>query len=218
MAKEILVTKGERYGKLRVLRELEPIVTPGGQKQRQFRCACSCGNKSTVRLCCLRAGKTQSCGCKKVEASTTHGLRYSPLRARHRAMIKRCYRRSHPSFHNYGGRGIKVTAQFRSLEGFCKWNASLPIENQFRPGLTLERIDNNGDYGPHNCRWADRQEQARNRRDNYRVRFKGKWVLLIDLYDDFRSRRLCPVEKYNTVLARVGRGEPLMQALHRPIR
>lgn len=117
----------------------------------------------------VKSGRTKSCGCLNIarikERRTLHGLTKCP---EHRAWVemkRRCYDVSRPGYKNYGGRGIKVCEQWRS--SFNAFMADLGRKPD--PSYSLDRIDNDKDYEPGNCRWADRETQSRNQR-----RHKGK--------------------------------------------
>lgn len=102
----------------------------------------------------------------------THGhtvnLKRSPTYVSWKAMRRRCYNRSYPDFHRYGGRGIKVCARWRSFSAFLEDMGERP------DGTTLERIDRDGDYSPTNCKWATRKEQNRNHAINRLITIGGK--------------------------------------------
>ena len=99
-------------------------------------------------------------------------------------MIRRCYVESEPAYVNYGGRGISVCNEWReSVEKFYKW----AVENGYQENLTIDRIDNNGDYCPSNCRWTTYERQSNNRRTNIDITIDGvtrtlqEWCTIYDM-------------------------------------
>lgn len=88
----------------------------------------------------------------------------------YRSMMDRCYRENASNYHRYGGRGIKVCNEWHDIEVFGKWAEA----NGFQIGLTLDRINVDGDYEPNNCRWATRKEQANNRRNTLYITIDGE--------------------------------------------
>lgn len=105
---------------------------------------------------------------------TTHGLSASPTYKVWQAMHQRCGNLNNPGFHRYGGRGIKVCDRWNSFENFLADMGEKPA------GMFIERVDNDGDYEPSNCRWATRSEQQRNRRNNRVVTHAGVTLCLKD--------------------------------------
>ena len=169
---------GRRFGNL--------LVTghAGRFRDRSYwDCLCDCGKTKRIYRSDLLCGKTRSCGCLRVRQliarSTTHGHAHrghqSPEYKSWANMIQRCTNHSLPEFKDYGGRGITVCKRWLDFENFLADMGRKPSNR-----LTIERIENAGNYEPANCRWATRKEQNNNKRSNVWVESEGRRMRLAD--------------------------------------
>ena len=160
----------KRFNRLLVLER-----TKNKGKKTAWKCLCDCGNIVYVETTNLTSNRTKSCGCLKMEKliqrSTTHNQRHTKLYEVWKTMKQRCFNPNNQSFHRYGGRGISVCEEWKnSFSSFYEWS----IKNEYKEGFSIDRIDNNGDYCPKNCRWADKLTQANNTRTNKYISFQGE--------------------------------------------
>lgn len=156
---------GQRYGRLVALNRV-------GNRGGSWRFKCDCGNETVSNIGRVRLGVTQSCGCIALEAlrarSITHGhslgRSVSPTLGSYRNAKARCYYSGSARYAEYGGRGIKMCDRWlESFDAFLEDMGERPV------GMTLDRIDLNGDYEPSNCRWATADKQSENRRNTILV-------------------------------------------------
>jgi len=134
------------------------VIGRAGHRGRSaaWSCVCECGKESVVSSDNLRRGKIRSCGCFRLGHVVALGITSHPEYKTWSAMKNRCFNVNNPGYKWYGGRGITVCDRWLAFESFCADMGPKP------EGLTLDRTDNDGNYEPTNCRWATREQQARN--------------------------------------------------------
>lgn len=211
MAKrKIKIIPGNRYGKLTVISETEPMKW-GKYKHRAAVCQCDCGSELVVRLEYLRSGHTKSCGCMKMVASSkinrTHNKSKTRLYRTWAGMLARCRNKNSKSYKNYGKIGVKVCDEWTRFENFMKW----ALSNGYQDNLTIERIDPRGDYKPSNCKWIPFKEQMKNKNNHRYITFKGKTMKL------FEWANLLGINP-QTIYSRIAYGWSAEDALTRPVR
>jgi len=173
MALSINLT-GERFGRL--------LVTGAGERRPSgkitWRCLCDCGANKDITPADLRHGGTKSCGCFKRDAAVArlkgvqnpNAIKRHPLYKRWNSMKQRCTNPKTPFYKNYGGRGVKICASWmNSFEAFVS-DMGLPPS----PKHTIDRKNNDGDYCPENCHWADQFQQHRNQRTSINITVRGE--------------------------------------------
>jgi hypothetical protein len=159
--KRVVDVTGKVFGALTVLRFV------GVRRQAMWLCRCECGKEVTVAGYHLRSGHTTSCGCTR---NVTHGETGSPEYRTWAEIKQRCYNPKTRYFHLYGGRGIGMCVRwFDSFEEFLSDMGRKPS-----PKHSVDRINNDGDYEPANCRWATKMEQSHNSRKVRNLTYKGE--------------------------------------------
>ena len=196
---------GRRFGRL-------VVQAVSLAKYSLAHCVCDCGQSATVLCQNLRNGGTQSCGCLQMELVSVRSSRHrhtakmngrtSKCYMAWRSMKKRCHSPRSKNYRLYGGRGISVCDQWRdSFERFLADMGEPPS-----PAHSLDRIDNDGNYEPSNCRWATAKQQGRNTRANRLITVNGETFPLV-----VWSERTGV--KYTTIYQRLARGWPQAQAI-----
>lgn len=203
----------KKVGKLTVLRLSNKEPKTGKIK---WVCQCECGNIVEVFSSNLIREHTKSCGClsreKSSERMKTNNPQYKHGKVNTRiyniwsSMKKRCYLKTHIHYKNYGGRGIKVCEEWKNdFMSFYNW----AMNNGYKEGLTIDRIDSNKDYCPKNCRWITYKEQQNNKRNNHIVTYKNKEYTISELANEKNI-------KYDILLYRINKGWNLEDAVSLP--
>jgi len=203
------ITPGEKFGRLTAMR-------PTSGEYWEF--VCDCGNTKVAAGGSIRGGSIKSCGCLKAELARAS----KPWKRRHghatnengrgtltykswAAMNSRCRRPSSPDYARYSGRGITVAERWLSFENFLADMGERP------PGTSLDRINNDGNYEPGNCRWANYTEQGNNNSRNVHLTHNGETKTLAEW-----CRTTSITEE--TVRSRIKRGWELERALSEPLK
>ena len=189
---------GKKFNRLTVIKRVEY-----NKKEVMWLCKCDCGNETIVSTGHLKSGHSKSCGCLSREMAKKnnykHGLSndkdfYRIMNIR-KGMKARCYNNKLDCYSSYGGRGIKICDEWLDEENgaynFYIWS----MKNGYKDGLSIDRIDVNGDYEPSNCRWTTNKIQCNNKRNNNLITYNGethtmkKWSEILGInYDALRSR------------------------------
>lgn len=156
---------GQRFGRLVVVCR----ANSRSEQRPRWLCRCDCANEKIIRGSHLRDGLIESCGCRLAEIRITHGASHTREYGIWENMKQRCTNPKSSRYDRYGGRGIKMCATWaNSFEAFLRDMGACP------EGHSVDRIDNDGDYEPGNCRWAPPDVQRNNRSDNRYVVLNGQ--------------------------------------------
>jgi hypothetical protein len=197
---------GQKFGRWLVIKRYQTIP------KTKYLCRCECGTERLVAHGDLRNGKSRSCGCLKrdltIARNTTHGdSHHERLWRIWNNMKNRCSNPNIDTFHRYGGRGIKVCDEWeQSYESFREWSLS----NGYTDNLSIDRIDNDGNYEPNNCRWVTSKIQSRNTVRNNRYSIENETRTLIE-WCELHSIN------YRTVKSRLSRGWSFEDAITREV-
>lgn len=212
---KVEIKKGDKFGKLTVLKVLKDGFYPSGKAFGRIKCQCSCEQK-TIRVVnkehlIRNIGPTQSCGClsrqNTAKRLTTHGLSRDPLYLVWFHMIERCYNKKDIAYKNYGGRGIKVCKDWRGLpEGmikFVEWGYGVG----YTKGLEIDRIENNKGYSSNNCRFVTDKVNSSNRRSTITIEHEGIKYTFKDFWEKFGE------VTYTTALVKYHAGASALDAI-----
>lgn len=164
-----------KYCKLTVIKVDEERSS---KKRKYYLCQCECGNMKSVRSDCLKSGQVKSCGCLNLK-SRGDGRTKEKLYHVWASMKNRCNNPNDAHFEDYGGRGVRVCEKWNGSHdypNFKEW----ALKNGYKEGLSLDRIDVNGNYEPDNCRWVTQKVQTRNMRNNINITYNGETHVLYD--------------------------------------
>lgn len=157
---------GRRFGMLTVIEKVK--VERGIYK---WKCLCDCGKEHLVTTWHLVNGDVKSCGCNHFKACVTHGMTETRLYHIWCTMKARCFRKTSAKYPRYGGRGITMCDEWKNnFQNFYDWS----MANGYKENLSIDRIDNNGDYCPSNCRWTDAVTQMNNTSANVLIEYNGE--------------------------------------------
>lgn len=188
-----LIDFGKKYGKLTIIEELKPLRLPSGQTNRILKCKCDCGNYKNIRWAHLKRNKISSCGCI---TKTRNGLGDSSICKVWRQMKDRTSENSKQ--YNYIKKNIKTCKEWiESFESFYNW----AINNGYKKGLQIDRINNLDGYYPENCRWVTPKENCNNREVTLYVNYNNKKISLKMLLLDLGREN-----DYSTIYRRIKRG------------
>ena len=186
MGKIIDITK-QKFGKLTVL-ELAYIKN----HQSYWLCQCECGNQKIIRGIDLKNGATKSCGCLRLKNNSIV-KNYNPkanrrLKRIYYYMKERCYNPSSQNYKNYGNRGIEICSEWKNdFKAFYEWS----MANGYKEGLSIDRINVNGNYEPSNCRWVTMKEQCNNKRTNHFITYKNETHTLTEWSEILNIKASC---------------------------
>jgi len=187
---------GCRFGLLTV--ESFAYVNENGQTY--WNCKCDCGKSVVRRASHLKERIIPSCGCRG--GNTIHGMTGKRIYTIYNQMITRCYKPYSKSYKNYGARGITVCDEWKeSFQSFYDW----AVKSGYAENLSIDRIDNNGNYEPSNCRWSTPKEQANNTRRTRHITFNGEthsvseWARILGINQSTLNMRL---NKYHWTVER----------------
>lgn len=198
---------GQRFGRLVALERIRK--EKNGKLKTFWVCQCDCGKKVELRIDLLNENGAKSCGCIKDEKLRErvykHGMANTPTYTVWEGIIGRCNNPKNYQYSYYGGRGIKVCERWLDFQNFFTDMSEKP------EGLTIDRIDVNGDYCPENCRWVDMKTQSNNRRNNHLIECDGV-IKTLQQWSDETGIHIATIDR------RLELGWSIHDALHTPVK
>lgn len=161
---------GKKYGRWLVIEETN---NRGKNGDIRYFCKCNCGTQKEVSGRLLRSGQSTSCGCynKEIISKPFTKVRGTKLYSVFMGIKRRCYNQNCKEYKNYGGRGIKMCEEWKNnYTNFYQW----AMNNGYKQGLWIDRIDNSGNYEPTNCKWATPKQQQNNKRTNRNFTYENE--------------------------------------------
>jgi len=196
VAKDI---SSQKFGRLTAIRFSH--LSQNKTKLHYWLFKCDCKNEKILSKNEVVRGKAKSCGCLFRDMGTTHGCTNTLTYQSWESMKKRCLNKNNRFYKNYGGRGIKVCDRWlNSFENFLEDMGKKPIRK------TIDRINNNGNYEPSNCRWITKKDQCNNKSNNLSINFKGKTQSLTQWCEKYKL-------KYNSTYYHIKKGKDIKQIL-----
>lgn len=156
---------GKKYGMITVIRRSEKAGN-GKKPKILWECICDCGKETIVSSSALLTGHTVSCGCKKIKHGFSNKERLYNI---WKGMRQRCNNPNNPSYEHYGGRGISICDEWNDYANFRNW----AYANCYDDTLSIDRINNDGNYDPTNCRWVNNEVQTNNQSKNRMIEYNG---------------------------------------------
>lgn len=195
--------RNKKFGKITILDLID-------SDKKIVSCKCDCGNTFKALLYDI-IGKKQiviscgSCGRKTNPTLYNDNARLSNI---YSGMLMRCYHKNNKDYKYYGGKGIKVCDEWKnSKQNFINW----ALNNNYKFNLTIDRIDNNGNYEPSNCRWVDMKTQQNNRTNNKKFYYNGEYLTLSEIANKGKIN-------VSTLRSRIRKGIPLIMAVETPLK
>lgn len=194
---------GKKFNKLTVL-----SFSHMDEKHRSYYlCLCECGNKKIIKGQSLLQGDIKSCGCSQYSNKIKHNLSNTRIYKIWSHMISRCYNPKDSAYKNYGQRGIFVCEEWKNdVSNFYNWS----ISNGYKDNLTIDRINNDDNYYPLNCRFVDYKTQSNNRRSNHQITINNETHNLMEWSRIYNI-------SHSVIIQRIKRGWSEYDAITKPL-